>query len=111
MSYLEIIDRVLEEQKKEPKQGLGDVSLLTLSQLAKRNMAIEIYSEILGCEIWVCSNEKIETQVKEDDPEAVCYTASEMIKLLRLNPTPEDIKRIHEAKSVFNGSRISGGEE
>jgi hypothetical protein len=45
-------------------------------------------------------------QVKADDPGAVTYTVDEMRKLIRLNPTPEDIKRIHNAKSLFNRSRI-----
>ena len=46
------------------------------------------------------------SQVKKDAPTAVCYTAREVRKLIKLNPTPEDIKRIHEAKTVFPDSRI-----
>lgn len=57
MSYLEIIDRVLEKQKKEKATPQRDISLLRLSELGKRNIAIEIYSEILGSTFWLCSNE------------------------------------------------------
>ena len=74
MSYLEIIDRVLEKQRKEKANPQRDISLLRLSELAKRNIAIEIYSEILGCTVWLCSNELMALQVKEDYPGAVTYT-------------------------------------
>lgn len=80
--------------------------LLRLSELAKRNIALKIFSQILGCEIWLCGNEKMAFQVKQDDPEAITYTVDEMRKIMKLNPTPEDIKRIHNLKSIFNGSRI-----
>lgn len=107
MGYLDIIDRVLEEQKKEPKQVFGDISLLRLSELAKRNMAIEIYSQILSCEVWLCSNELMVKSVKKDYPAAITYTVDEMKELIRLNPTPEDLKRVHNAKTVFPGSKLA----
>ena len=98
--------KVLEGGLTETTPTLDQVSLWTLSQLAKRNMAIEIYSEILDREVWLCSNELMVLQVKEDYPDAVTYTVDEMRELIRLNPTPEDIKRIYDAKSVLERSRI-----
>ncbi len=106
MSYLDIIDKVLKEQERKKKEEprVVDISLLTLTELSKRNMAIEIYSEILGCYIWLCSNDKMVRDVKRDDPEAVTYTVDEIRHLIQLRP--EDIKRIHETKTVFPGSQV-----
>ncbi len=106
MSYLEIIDRILEKQIKEEATPQGDISLLRLSELAKRNMGIKIFSEILGCDIWLCSNEQMALSVRQDNPETVTYTVKEMREILRLRPTPDDIKHIHNAKNVLNGSKI-----
>ncbi|MGE5444485.1 MAG: hypothetical protein ACM3SR_07775 [Ignavibacteriales bacterium] len=107
MSYLEIVDRVLEKQKEEKaKPQKIDISLLRLSELSKRNIAIKIYSEVLGCEIWLCGNEEMAAQLRQDDPGAMIYTANEMRKLLRLNPNSEDLKRIHTVKTLFNSSKI-----
>lgn len=84
------------------------VSRLTLFELSKRNMAIEIYSEILNCNIWICSNEEMVTQVKKDDPKAVTYSVRELRELIRLHPHPKEIRRIHDTKIVFEGSKIVG---
>jgi hypothetical protein len=110
MSYLEIIDRVLEKQRKEqaaPQKA--DISLLRLSELARRNIAIKIYSDILGCEFWLCSNADMVAQVKQDDPGAAIYTVDEMRKLIRLNPDRESLTGIHNIKSVFENSRLIEG--
>jgi hypothetical protein len=79
---------------------------MTLQEFGRRNLALEINSEILGCHIWLCSNGEMEAQVKKDEPGGLTFTVKELEALLRLNPTPEDIKRIHDAKSVFEGSKI-----
>ena len=107
MSYLEIIDSVLEKRRMEnAKPQKTDISLLRLSELAKRNIAIEIYSELLRCNFWLCSNELIALQIKEDYPDAVSYTVDEMREIIRLSPTPEYLKRINNVKIVFNNSKI-----
>lgn len=35
---------------------------LRLSELSKRNIALKIYSEVLGCKIWLCGNKKMSLQ-------------------------------------------------
>lgn len=82
---------------------------LRLSELAKRNIAIKIYSEILGCEIWLCSNATMALQIRADDPEAITYTVAEMRRLIALGPTADDLRNIHNAKSLFYGSKIIDG--
>ena len=107
MSYLEIIDRVLEKQRREKAEpNKADISLLRLSELAKRNMAIEIYSELLGCSFWFCSNELMALQVKDDYPDAVTYTVDEIRELIKLQPSPEELRAINNVKRVFKESKI-----
>lgn len=107
MNYLEIVDRVLEKQKEEKaKPKKTDISLLRLSELAKRNIAIRIYSEVLGCEIWICGNEQMAAQLMQDDPEVAVYTANELRRLMSLNPDPKGLMNIHIAKTIFPGSKI-----
>lgn len=111
MSYLQKLERYIAKQKgenpqAEPKPPIDYISQLRLSELAKRSLAVEIYSEVLGCSFWLCSNELMALQIKEDYPNAVTYTVDEMREIIRLNPTQEDLKRIHNTKSVFPDSRV-----
>ncbi|MDA2921090.1 hypothetical protein MYX76_16635 [Desulfobacterota bacterium AH_259_B03_O07] len=96
----------VEEEAQTPSFDIEGISRLTLFELSKRNMAIEIHSEFLGCNVWLCSNEGMVKHVKGDDPKGVCYTIDELRELIRLHPTPEEIEGIHNAKSVFKDSKI-----
>lgn len=108
--------KLIEIEKATVKAEVGNTENLThsfdhllglkLSEFSKRDLAIEVYSNFLSCKIWLCSNEEMATQIKKDDPETVCYTIDELRELIRLNPTPEDIKRVHEAKTMFSGSTV-----
>lgn len=79
---------------------------MRLSELAKRNIALKIYSEILGCEIWLGSNEEMANRLRQDDFGAITYTVEELRSLYRLKPSPEELITIHSAKTVFDGPRI-----
>lgn len=94
------------QQNTDPLPNLEQILGMRISELAKRNIALKIYSEVLGCEIWLCGTEEMSNQLTQDNPETTIYTANEMRNLLRLYPTPEVIKRIHNVKSLFNRSRI-----
>lgn len=98
----------IEKQLKEQETALTAECLpgIKLSEFERRDIAVEIYSEVLGCELWLCSNKYIAAQIREDAPGAVCYTVKELRHLLGLNPSPESLKTIHEAKAVFPGSTI-----
>lgn len=85
---------------------IEQISQMLLEQFAKRNMALEIYSEILGCELWLCSNEKMANQIKNDDPNAIIYTVDEIMNLIKLKPNPEELRRIHDVKEGFKNSKI-----
>lgn len=49
-------------------------------------------------------------QIKKDDPAALTYTTQELQSLVKLNPSPNDLKRIHETKTIFPGSKVIGSE-
>jgi hypothetical protein len=106
-NWVEKLEKLIEEQKKQESQlCFDDIPTLPLSEFSRRDMAVEIYSEIFGREIWFCSNKGMTAQVRRDDPEAVCYTADELRNLVKLNPSPNDLKRINEAKTTFPDSTV-----
>lgn len=97
----------LEEKVKTLEAGFSKNILQSrLSELSRRNIAIKIYSEVLGCEIWLCGNEDMAAQVKQDDLEAVSYTVGEIRNLMRRNANSEDLKHVHTVKKLFNSSKI-----
>lgn len=90
----------------ESEIGIDQILNMRLSKLSRRIIAIKIYSDVLGCEIWLCGNEQIAAQLRQDDPQTVVYTADELRKLNKLQPSPEDLRAIHNTKDVFEESRI-----
>jgi len=103
-----IWDTILKKQNHEfePEITIINFPKLLLSEFKKCNMAVEVYSEFLDEKIWFCSNTDMAKQIKGDDPEAVCYTAVELEKLIDLNPSKEFLKKVHNAKSVFKNSTL-----
>jgi hypothetical protein len=83
-----------------------EIASMELSAFATRDIAIEIHSEVLGSNVWFCPDDAMTNQVKSDNRQAVTYTVSELKELIQSSPTPEEIKRIHDAKVVFPGSTI-----
>jgi len=83
-----------------------DIERMKLSELKDRYMAIQIYSEVLCCNLWLCSNNGMAAQIRRDDPEAVTYTVDELREIINLKPSSEELNAIHIAKSVFPNSQI-----
>ena len=107
MNLLDKLNAAEAELKgKETPATVVDIPRVTLSAFERRDLAVEIYCEALGCTVWLCSNKEMASQVKRDDPEAVCYTTHELRELVKLNPGSEDLKKIHDAKSIFPGSTL-----
>jgi len=90
------------QNQQESRLNLG----LPLSKFAKRDLAVEIYSNTLDCTIWLCSNNSMVRQIQQDNPGSICYTAQELKKLIKMNTGPHDLKSIHDAKKAFPGSTI-----
>jgi len=109
-----IWDTILKKQNHEfePEITIINFPKILLSEFKKCNMAVEVYSEFLDENIWFCSNEKMASQIKQDDPEAIVYTASELYELYELQelsllePSNEMLKGINNVKSVFKDSKI-----
>lgn len=83
-----------------------DIGQMKLSEMEKQEIVIKIYSDVLCSELWLCSNEELSAQVQHEHLGTVCYTVSEMINIIKLNPGFGAIQTIHEAKAVFQGSHI-----
>ena len=104
---LDRLHKKIEEQKNQTLSPDPEaITQITLAEFALRNIAVEIYSEVLGCVLWLCSDEEMKSQVMRDAPGQVCYTVRELRNLLKLDPPPEDIKKIHECKKIFSNSTI-----
>jgi len=108
MSYwVNKLDELIERQKNaEIPLTIESISDITLSEFARREIAVEIYSEYLDCTLWLCSNSEMANQLRRDDPDKTCYTLEEIKHLLSLNPSIESLKQIHEAKVTFPSSKI-----
>jgi hypothetical protein len=106
----EILEQEAEAKDKpntsESEIGAEQILGMRISELSKRSIAIKIYSDVLGCEVWLSGTEEMANQLRQDDPEAVIYTAAEMRRLIKLNLTSEDLKRIDNVKTVLPGSKV-----
>ncbi len=108
MSYwLDRLEEIIEQQNKEETPLTVEcIQGITLTEFARRDIAVEIYSEFLGSTLWLCSNNEMAAQIRRDDPGKTCYTLKELRRLLTLNPSPESLKKIHEVKTIFPGSTV-----
>jgi len=79
---------------------------ISLTEVARCNIALKIYSSVLNCHVWFCPDEQMVEEILEDDPAAITYTVDEIMNLTKLNPSPEQLRRIHDAKEVFTGSKL-----
>ena len=114
MSIIEKIREKQELRRKLMREGNlnltpNEIATMGLSECAERGIAIEIHSEVLGSNIWFCPDDAMANQLKKDDPSAITYTVDELKHLLNLNPTPEDIKKLHFLKKGFKNSKIIEG--
>ena len=122
MSYLEKLEKFESELKlkdavpvskdavpvseEEPTPTETNIKSMSLETFKERDMAFPVYSEFHKCKVWFCSNDAMAKQVMNDDPEAITYTADELVRLLKHNPSPEELNSIHNVKRIFKESRI-----
>jgi len=79
---------------------------LSYSEIKKRDIAFQIYSQYLDDSFWICSNDSMVEQIKKDDPESVFYHINEIVKINKLKPDIKSLKSIHNAKKEFLNSKI-----
>jgi len=82
----------------------GQVDNMTLKKFARKNLAVKIYSGLLGKAFWLVSNGKVQNQVKNKG--LVTYLPHELAYLMRMKPNQDDLGKIHLLKEVFPGSEI-----
>ena len=119
MGYLELLESVSNNIKKgkqfvvdERKSDITEdksiefYSRLSLSEIKKRDIAFQIYSEYVDDTFWICSNDEMIEQIKTDDPESVVYHIDEIVRINKLKPDIKGLKSIHEAKKAFKNSKV-----
>jgi len=79
---------------------------LSYSEIKKRHVAFQIYSEYVDDTFWICSNDEMVEQIKKDDPESVFYHIDEILRINKLKPDIKSLKSIHEAKKLFKNSKL-----
>jgi len=94
-----------EDQKEVIKTHDFDINL-SLSEIKKRDIAFQIYSEYVDDTFWICSNDEMVEQIKIDDPESVAYHIDEIVRINKLRPDIKGLKSIHNAKKYFKDSKV-----
>ncbi|MFI5323760.1 MAG: hypothetical protein ACHQ6U_09570 [Thermodesulfobacteriota bacterium] len=89
--WVKKLNRIIEEQgRRESLQweirNFPALLLKRLSEIEKRKIAIEIYSEYLDCNIWLCSGEGMAVQIRRDNPGVIIYDVKEMREHIKLKP-------------------------
>lgn len=108
MSYwVDKIDTLIRQQNLlEFTCSFESIPAMRLADFGSRDIAIEIYSEVLGCKLWLCSNDKMAEKIEKEAPGQVCYIAEELRHLISHRPSHESLRMIHEVKVTNSGSSI-----
>ncbi len=104
-----IWDQLLKDDNEDQKEDIETPDFyinLSLSEIKKRDIAFQIYSEYVDDTFWICSNEKMVEQINIDDPESVVYHIDEIVRINKLKPDIKSLKSIHETKTIFRNSKV-----
>lgn len=80
------------------------ITSMPLDEFTKNKLAIKVFSKLLGEEIWIVSNEEMKNKVADEG--LPIYLPLELEHLIKIRAEPEELKKIHLAKTVFQGSSI-----
>jgi len=83
---------------------LAMVENMNLEQFGKARLAIKVESSTLNEVICFTSNENIARELRKEG--FVCYTANELEALTRKQFQSEEVKKLHEIKTVFLGCTV-----
>lgn len=78
-----------------------DIKKMPLSDFGKAGLIVKVYSEVLNDHILFISDDAALTLNPLD---LVSYTAKELTAML--NMQPEELKAIHEVKTIFHKGRV-----
>ena len=104
-----IWDQLLKDKKEdqnEPIEKNNFYTNLSLSEIKKRDIAFQIYSEYVDDTFWICSNDSMVEKIRKDDPESVAYHIDEIVRINKLRPDIKGLKSIHNAKKCFKDSKV-----
>ena len=93
-----------DEVHTQPQSDPDQIAHMTLNEFATSNVALKVDSSVLGETIYFVSNNTAAEKIKGDG--FVTYTAKELEYLAKKGLTPEELKKIHVAKTVFPGSKL-----
>lgn len=82
------------------------LSIVKQEKQKENRLAVRIYSEVLGCHLWIIETEQDLHYLRDQGQgtsEAV-YTTDEIKKLKSLDK--DSLKIIHQVKEIFPGSEI-----
>ena len=102
----ELLDHLAGEGQEAPTDA-ESVAAMTLGDFATAGLIVEIYSEALGIEVLLVSDNVREERLESET--RPIYRAGEMRNLALLRPGPSSLRQIHEVKMVFGGT-ITGVE-
>ena len=80
---------------------------MTLGQFRFENTWLKVESELLPSleygEIYIASSEDVEREIKVNNPRVVVYGPGELKRIMSLDPSPETMLAIHQAKAILGG--------
>ena len=85
---------------------IGTITLYSKSHcpvFTKKSKAVKIHSNFLNEDLWLLSDDKMCSKIKDD---LVVYFPEEIGHLSKIKAGLEHIRKIHAAKKIFPGSRI-----
>ena len=111
---MSVVERIRERQKSiresfnslRSKLTIENIPSIKLSDFANLDCAIKIHSKVLNAEVWLCSDNEMEKQINNEEPGITTYTVREIMELIKLNPSPHELRKINDIKAVFRGSKV-----
>ncbi len=100
------LERVEDPEPNKPTIAPKVMLEMPLGTFASQGLTLRVWSQILDEEVWFVSGEaEMHTLVRQGVHRGKVYTAQELLTLLNLpGMDRERLKRIQEAKKLFNGT-------
>ena len=77
--------------------------IINYLNFTQNNTAVKIYSGLLHEDIWLLSDDKMQSKIHDD---LVVYFPEEIGHLSKLKASSEHIRKVHAIKKIFPGSKI-----
>lgn len=106
LSPADLVTEDIVEIMKQHKAEIIDevrqsVENMTLDEFADAGRAVKVFSEVLGEDIYLCSDENAMMMVHAEG--LVAYLPDELMSIHQAHPKREELMQIHEVKKSFDG--------